>query len=99
MSSPYPWGISPIPSNWYLTCPDLSGTNKDMQINPHALRALRERSGYSIRQFAAASGVPKTTIAETEAGHRNPSPATVKKLADCLQVPIVAITHMDEATA
>lgn len=60
-------------------------------MNQAALQALRERSGYSIRALAEVSGVSKSTIAALEAGDRPASPATVKRLAEALAVPIPAL--------
>ena len=68
-----------------------------MVINHHALKALRERSGYTIRGLAEASGVSKSTISAAEQGERNPSPSAIKKLAEALAVPTVALLkHLDE---
>lgn len=68
-----------------------------MDVNHAALQALRERSGYSIRGLAKASGVSKTTISVLELGERKSShPSTIKKLADALAVPVPALVRQQE---
>lgn len=63
-----------------------------MRINAAALTAIRERSGFTQLALAEASGVSQGRISELESADANVRPATVKALADALQVPIVAIT-------
>lgn len=68
-----------------------------MQINHHALKALRERTGFTIRGLAEASGVSKSTISSAELGAHNPSPAAIKALAEALEVPTTALLQKVEA--
>ena len=67
-----------------------------MRINKDSLRAVRERSGYSIRQLAEASGVSRSSISDIERGVQEPSPATVRNLAQALLVPTTALLLSDE---
>lgn len=62
-----------------------------MTINPVALRTIRERTGLSIRQLGEVSTVAFSQISLIERGAATPNPATIKKLADALGVPITAI--------
>lgn len=63
-----------------------------MRVNGQALRAIRERSGYSIRGLAAEAGVAKSTISAIEQGDRPvPLPATIRALASALLVPTTAL--------
>lgn len=65
-----------------------------MQVNGQALRAIRERSGYSIRGLAAESGIAKSTISAIEQGDRPvPQPATIRALASALLVPTTALLN------
>lgn len=63
-----------------------------MRANPEALRLLRERSGYSLRGLAAKAGVSPATLLRIENGTYAGRPATLKALADALDVPITAMT-------
>ncbi len=57
-----------------------------MQIDTGRLRRLRLEAGLSLRALALAAGVSHDTVMEIESGRRSPHPATVKKLADALEV-------------
>ena len=62
-----------------------------MDINPAALRAIRERSGLSIRALAEQAGIQQPHLSNIEAGRRRPSPEVAKALAGALKVELVAI--------
>lgn len=68
-----------------------------MEINPAALKAVRENGGHSQLSLAKASGVSQGHISDIEAkpGPVPIRPATAKKLATALNVPIAAITVPD----
>lgn len=52
------------------------------------LRALREARNQSLREVAELSGVSNAFISQIESGKvRQPSPATLYKLAECYGVP------------
>lgn len=56
-----------------------------------SLRAIRLRSGLSVRGLARAAGLAASSVSELENGHYLASPATTLKLARALAVPIAAI--------
>jgi transcriptional regulator with XRE-family HTH domain len=60
-------------------------------INGSALLAIRERSGLSQAELSRQSGVSQGRISELEAAQLNVRPATVKAIAEALQVPITAL--------
>ena len=62
-----------------------------MHLNRHALRAIRERSGLSLSGLARLAGVSQPHLSNLEHGHRQASPATVRRLARALKVPVPAI--------
>ena len=62
-----------------------------MQVNPHALRVIRERSGLSVTQLARLAGLSQPHLSNIETGRRQASPATVRRLADVLHVPVLAL--------
>jgi transcriptional regulator with XRE-family HTH domain len=57
-----------------------------MHVNTMELKKLRMEAGLSLRALALAAGVSHDTAMEIEAGRRTPHPATVKKLAEALNV-------------
>lgn len=62
-----------------------------MQINPAALRAIRERSGMSVTRLAEAAGVDRSHLSLIEAGRRKASEETTVALARALKVELPAI--------
>ena len=62
-----------------------------MQVNRHALRIIRERSGLTLSQLARAAGVSQPHLSNVEAGRRRPSPGLLGRLAHELRVPVVAL--------
>lgn len=68
-----------------------------MKANPEALRLIRERSGYSLRGLSAKAGIDPATLHRIENGTHAGRPATLKALADALNVPITAITVTEVA--
>lgn len=69
-----------------------------MKLNRHSLTAIRERSGLSKADLADAAGVDRTLIHRLENGERNASPVVIRKLADALNCPLLALIGPDEAT-
>lgn len=67
-----------------------------MKVNPEALRALRLKDGYSIAAFAREIGIAPSHLSNIEAGRRGCSPATVKRMATVLAVPISALLWQQE---
>lgn len=62
-----------------------------MQINPAALRTIRERSGYTVTALAAEAGIKQSHLSNIEAGRRKASPEVVKALAAALKIELPAI--------
>lgn len=63
-----------------------------MDINAAALASIRQLNGLSQAELARRSGVSQGYISELESGTKSQSgPATIKKLADALSVPIGAL--------
>lgn len=67
-----------------------------MQLNPATLMALRVLAGLSQAELARRSGVSQGHISELEKGDKKASPATIKKLADALAVPMPALISVDD---
>lgn len=62
-----------------------------MQINPAALRAIRERSGLSVTALATEAKTKQAHLSNVEAGRRNASEELIINLAAALKVPVTAI--------
>lgn len=63
-----------------------------MTSNGDAIAAIRERTGLTKTQLAAATGIDRTHLGRIEKGQRNGTPAQLVKIAETLGVPITAIT-------
>ncbi len=59
-----------------------------MQVNTDQMRRLRLEAGLSLRALALAAGLSHDTVMGIEGGKRTPHPATVKKIAEALKVPV-----------
>jgi transcriptional regulator with XRE-family HTH domain len=62
-----------------------------MQVNPHALRVIRERSGLSVSELARAAGLSQPHLSNIEIGRRQASPSVIRALADALRVPLLSL--------
>jgi len=62
-----------------------------MRINPVALKAIRERSGFSQAALGRAANVSQGHISQLEAGEKEPRPEMVRRLAEALGIPIAAL--------
>jgi transcriptional regulator with XRE-family HTH domain len=62
-----------------------------MEINPAALRVIRQRSGMTVTSCAAAAGIKQSHLSNIEAGRRKASPEVIIALADALRVELPAI--------
>jgi transcriptional regulator with XRE-family HTH domain len=62
-----------------------------MQVNRHAVRALRERSGLTVTSLAEQAGIKQSHLSNIEAGRRKASPEVVIALAKALKVEMLAI--------
>lgn len=62
-----------------------------MDINPSALKVIRERSGLSISALAELSGVNRSHLSNIEAGRRQASAEVAVALATALKIELLAI--------
>ncbi len=62
-----------------------------MQLNRHALRIIRERSGLSVSALAAEVGISQPHLSNIERGRRQASPEVSRRLAQALRVPLLAL--------
>lgn len=62
-----------------------------MQINGEALKAIRTRSGWSVGKFASAVGTKHSHISNIEAARRQASPELIRRMAEVLDVPVMAL--------
>lgn len=63
------------------------------RTNGATIREVRKALGISQRSLAARTGVSAPAMCQFESGAAQPSPATVKRIADELGVPLDAITY------
>jgi transcriptional regulator with XRE-family HTH domain len=63
-----------------------------MQINRHALRAIRESQGVSKADLARAIGVDRTLITRIESGERAASSTQIQSMARALGCSPLALT-------
>lgn len=68
-----------------------------MVLNPSALATIRALNGLSQAELSRRSGVSQGHISEMEKGAKKASPATIKKLAEALSIPIAAIVNVPVA--
>lgn len=59
-----------------------------MDLNPEALATIRVLAGYSQAELARQAGMSQGHISELEKGSKKARPATIKKLATVLNVPM-----------
>lgn len=62
-----------------------------MEINPDALRTIRERSGLTVTALAEMAGTKQAHLSNIEAGRRQASPALIGALAEALRAPLTSI--------
>ena len=62
-----------------------------MQLNGHALRVIRERSGLSVSALASEVGISQPHLSNIERGRRRASPEVSRRLAVALRVPLLAL--------
>ena len=68
-----------------------------MRFQPEALRRERTLAGYSARALARVANVSAATVTKAEIGATHPSPATVKALADALNVDVATLYDVEAA--
>jgi transcriptional regulator with XRE-family HTH domain len=62
-----------------------------VQLNRHALRVIRQRSGLTVSALARRAGVSQPHLSNIERGRRQASPELIGRLAGALRVPVVAL--------
>jgi len=62
-----------------------------MELNRHALRVIRQRSGLSVSALAAVAGISQPHLSNIETGRRRASPEVALRLARALKVPLLAL--------
>lgn len=70
-----------------------------MEINGATVKAIREFAGLSQAELSRQSAVSQGHISGIEAGEKNASPKTVRKLADALKVPVAALVNAPSEVA
>ena len=68
-----------------------------MQSNPVAIRTIRELAGFSQAELARRTGISQGHISQIESGHKRPLPATLKKIAAAIGVPLGSLLVSDAA--
>lgn len=63
-----------------------------MELNRHALKAIRESHGITLTDMAEAIGVSLPMLSRIESGERNASVARIRLMASVLGVSPLAIT-------
>ena len=66
--------------------------------SPDAVRWAREMAGLNQKQLAERAGLTRTLVVEIEGGTRNATPANLRKLAEALNCPLVALEAKREVT-
>ena len=66
---------------------------------PQALKALRERSGFTVTAFATEIMIVPGHLSNIEAGRRQASPDVVRRMAEVLKVPLPALLLDPEKVA
>ncbi|MFB4320625.1 helix-turn-helix domain-containing protein [Actinomadura sp. 21ATH] len=66
---------------------------------PEAVTWAREKAGLSQAQLARECGFTRSLICEIEAGTRNATPATLMKIAEALNCPVVFLERKRQAAS
>lgn len=74
-----------------------NGPKNPLDHEPAAVTYAREHAGLTKTQLAEACGVSVSLISEIEAGTRNATPATIRKLSGALNCPRVILERKREA--
>lgn len=73
-----------------------SAAQIDQYTLPERLKYLRERREMTQNDLAVKADVSQSTIAQIESGKKDPSIATVKKIAEALDVHLAILFASDE---
>lgn len=82
-----------------MTNRDTPGLLVVVNLNRPALIEIRTRSGLSKTALAELAGIDRTLVHRLENGERRATPAVLRKLADALQCPLMALLGPAEAVA
>lgn len=63
------------------------------RVHGPAVRVIRERTGIKHGIFAIQVGITPGYLTNIEKGHKQPSPAVARAIADALGCPLDAITY------
>jgi transcriptional regulator with XRE-family HTH domain len=69
------------------------------ELNPVSLRVIRELRHVERLDLATAIGIDRSYLSRIEAGTVRPRPEIIRALAECLGVPVEAITQTAERVA
>src|ERR671911_434216 len=61
------------------------------------IRTLRRNAGLTLAELAAAAGLGKSTLAQLESGHANPSVETLWAIAAALRVPFARLVEEERS--
>lgn len=70
-----------------------------MVLNPAALTAIRERSGYSKAALASKARIAPSYLTEMEQGKKPGSEKVIKAMAEALKCPVAALIQTPQAVA
>lgn len=68
-----------------------------MDINPVAFRTIRELAGFSQAELSRRTGISQGHISQIEAGQKRPRPATLRRLATEMGVPLGSLLSPRDA--
>lgn len=77
----------------------LSRAPAKLNHEPEALAWARKRAGYTQSALARETGISRSLICEYEAGTRNANDVNLRKIADALNCPVVALERKREMSA
>lgn len=67
-----------------------------VQFDRQRARTLRLHRAWSLAELAAKARVPAASLSRWETGKRNPNAATIRKLADALEIDVAELIVLDE---
>jgi len=69
-----------------------------VHVNPVAFRTIRELAGLSQAELSRRTGISQGHISQIESGQKHPRPATVRRMAEALGVPLASLLVGDVPT-
>jgi transcriptional regulator with XRE-family HTH domain len=83
-------------ADWSEIVPSVRNSSRPQPALGAAIRAVREKSGEKQQAVADRAGIALPTLSHIEAGHANPTWATVRDIADALGVSIGQLAKLAE---